>query len=161
MYIYIYICICIYIYGNPPPKPRFSSNLLVYAVLYVYFEQTWVDSKISGLNSSLNSSLNTSLIDPWIQDPRSKIFSKLFLDPSQKSWIQIQDPRSKIFSKLFLDPSQKSNPWGKPPQKKETLRKPTKNNIWRLFGKAPLTKSKKPRENQKNKKPKLFRECLV
>ena len=92
----------------PPPKPRFSSNLLVYAVLYVYFEQTWVDSKISGLNSSLNSSLNTSLIDPWIQDPRSKIFSKLFLDPSQKSWIQIQDPRSKIFSKLFLDPSQKS-----------------------------------------------------
>ena len=38
------------------------------------------------------------------------------------------------------------------PRKQKTSRKPTKNNIWRLFGKALLTKSKKPRENQKNKK---------
>ena len=50
---------------------------------------------------------------------------------------------------------------GKTQKKQKTSRKPTKNNIWRLFGKALLTKSKKPRENQKTKKPKLFRECLV
>ena len=41
---------------------------------------------------------------------------------------------------------------GENPKKQKTSRKPTKNNIWRLFGKALLTKSKKPRENQKNKK---------
>ena len=40
---------------------------------------------------------------------------------------------------------------GENPKKQKTSRKPTKNNIWRLFGKALLTKSKKPRENQKNK----------
>ena len=43
-----------------------------------------------------------------IQDPRSKIFKKLFLDPGRKSWIRIQDPRSKIFKTIFLDPGQKS-----------------------------------------------------
>ena len=43
---------------------------------------------------------------------------------------------------------------GENPKKQKTSRKPTKNNIWRLFGKALLTKSKKPRENQKTKKPK-------
>ena len=39
-----------------------------------------------------------------IQDPRSKIFKKLFLDPGRKSWIRIQDPRSKIqdFQNNFL-----------------------------------------------------------
>ena len=50
---------------------------------------------------------------------------------------------------------------GENPKKQKTSRKPTKNNIWRLFGKALLTKSKKTRENQKTKKTKLFRECLV
>ena len=40
---------------------------------------------------------------------------------------------------------------GENPKKQKTSRKPTKNNIWRLFGKALLTKSKKPRETQKNK----------
>ena len=40
---------------------------------------------------------------------------------------------------------------GKTPKKQKNSRKPTKNNIWRLFGKALLTKSKKPRENQKTK----------
>ena len=47
------------------------------------------------------------------------------------------------------------------PKNQKTLRKPTGNNIWRLFGETLLTKSKKLRENQKTKKPKLFRECLV
>ena len=40
---------------------------------------------------------------------------------------------------------------GENPKKQKTSRKPTKTNIWRLFGKALLTKSKKPRENQKTK----------
>ena len=35
--------------------------------------------------------------------------------------------------------------------KKQKTEKTNKNNIWRLFGKALLTKSKKPRENQKTK----------
>ena len=50
---------------------------------------------------------------------------------------------------------------GENPKKQKTSRKPTKNNIWKIVGKTLLTKSKKPRENQKNKKTKLFRECLV
>ena len=62
--------------------------------------------------------------------------------------------------KTIFDDSFGENPWGKQ-KKQKTSRKPTKNNIWRLFGKALLTKSKKPRENQKNKKTKLFRESLV
>ena len=37
---------------------------------------------------------------------------------------------------------------GKTQKNKKTSRKPTKNNIWRLSGKALLTKSKKTRENQ-------------
>ena len=64
---------------------------------------------------------------------------------------------------------QKNNIWrlfgresmGKTQKKQKTSRKPTKNNIWRLFGKAPLTKSKKNSRKPKNKKTKLFRECLV
>ena len=45
---------------------------------------------------------------------------------------------------------------GENPKKQKTSRKPTKNNIWRLFGKAPSTKSKKTRENQKKQKNKTF-----
>ena len=37
------------------------------------------------------------------------------------------------------------------PKNQKTLRKPTRNNIWRLFGKALLTKSK---NLEKTKKPK-------
>ena len=45
---------------------------------------------------------------------------------------------------------------GENPKKQKTSRKPTKNNIWRLFGKVLLTKSKKNRENQKKQKNKTF-----
>jgi len=58
------------------------------------------------------------------------------------------------WKKTIFDDSFGENPWGKPPQKNS--RKPTKDNIWRLFGKALLTKPKKPRETQKNKKKKTF-----
>ena len=40
---------------------------------------------------------------------------------------------------------------GENPKKQKTSRKPTKNNIWRLFGEALLTKSK---NLEKTKKPK-------
>ena len=46
-------------------------------------------------------------------------------------------------------------------QKQKTSRKPTKNNIWRLFAKAPLTISKKKSRKPKNQKTKTLRECLV
>jgi hypothetical protein len=36
-----------------------------------------------------------------IQDPKSKTFKKLFLDPGQASWVQIQDPRSTILKTNF------------------------------------------------------------
>ena len=50
---------------------------------------------------------------------------------------------------------------GKTQKNKKPRENQQKNNIWRLFGKALLTKSKKTRENQTTKQPKLFRECLV
>ena len=43
---------------------------------------------------------------------------------------------------------------GENPKKQKTSRKPTKNNIWRLFGKALLTKSKKNSRKPKNQKTK-------
>ena len=46
--------------------------------------------------------------------------------------------------KTIFDDSFGENPWEKLKKKQTTSRKPPKNNIWRLFGKALLTKSKKP-----------------
>ena len=51
-----------------------------------------------------------------IQDPRSNMFKKLFLDPEQKSWIQmgLLDPRfsNTSFSKSWiLDPDPRFLPW--------------------------------------------------
>ena len=65
-------------------------------------------------------------------------------------WVVAVHTIKTSWKKTIFDDSFGENPWGKPPQKNS--RKPTKDNIWRLFGKALLTKSKKPRENQKNKK---------
>ena len=133
----------------PPKKPRFSSNLLVYAVLYVYFEQTWVDSKISGLNSSLNSSLNTSLIDPWIQDPRFSVNFSWIHPRNLGSRSKIQDPR---FSVNFSWIHPRNRIHGENPQKNK---KHWENQQKTIFGDS---LGKLHWQNQKNlektKKPK-------
>ena len=52
--------------------------------------------------------------------------------------------------KTIFDDSFGENPWENP-KKQKTSRKPTKNNIWRLFGKALLTKSKNLEKTKKTK----------
>ena len=63
--------------------------------------------------------------------------------------------------KTIFDDSLGENPWGKP-KKTKNIEKTNKKQYLETLWESPIDKiKKKTRENQKTKKTKLFRECLV
>ena len=91
---------------------------------YIRFKGSRWDLRLgfSSLNSCQTWDLKSEQLSDFgsqgarIQDPRSNMFKKLFLDPEQKSWIQmgLLDPRfsNTSFSKSWiLDPDPRFLPW--------------------------------------------------
>ena len=126
--------IYIHIYGTPPSDS--PQSILIYCLyMYIY--------------------IYTYILYLCAYMYKSQIFFQMSCG-QQLCTLSKQVGNKKQYLTTILERIQRENP-----KNQKTLRKPTGNNIWRLFGETLLTKSKKLRENQKTKKTKLFRECLV
>ena len=121
--------IYIHIYGTPPSDS--PQSILIYCLyMYIY--------------------IYTYILYLCAYMYKSQIFFQMSCG-QQLCTLSKQVGNKKQYLTTILERIQRENP-----KNQKTLRKPTGNNIWRLFGETLLTKSKKLRENQKKQKNKTF-----